>query len=133
VGLFILYKQIRRIIMPVIGEVVSVALVEDRSKGTVYHAVEPTAVAASVAEVVDKSAAEREAAINARFSQLEGALGQVIGLLQAQAEKPVVAEPLTQETVRELTPAEKAAATRAANKAKAEEEAAEKVEGTTEE
>lgn len=119
--------------MPVIGEVVSVALVEDRSKGTVYHAVEPTAVAASVAEVVDKSAAEREAAINARFSQLEGALGQVIGLLQAQAEKPVVAEPLTQDTVRELTPAEKAAATRAANKAKAEEEAAEKVEGTTEE
>lgn len=119
--------------MPVIGEVVSVALVEDRSKGTVYHAVEPTAVAASVAEVVDKSAAERDATINARFGMLEETMTQVIELLKAQAGKPVVAEPLTQETVRELTPAEKAAATRAANKAKAEEEAAEKAEGSTEE
>lgn len=104
--------------MPVIGEVVSVALVEDRSKGTIFHAAAPTA--AEVASKVVESTSDRDVAINARFTQLEGLLGQLIEGLQAKQEAPVVAEPLTAATVRELTPAEKAAATKAANKAKAE-------------
>jgi hypothetical protein len=110
--------------MPLIGHVESVAITGRREQGTIYHAVEPVAVAAAVAESVNASSDARDAAINARFGELEGALGQIINLLQSQAATPVIAEPLTAETVRELTPAEKAAATRAAKKA-AEEEAKE--------
>lgn len=105
--------------MPVIGSVTSVALTGKREGGTIYNAASAAPVVAAVQEIASASA-EANVAVNARISQLEGALDQIIGLLQAQSAKPVVAEPLSVETVKELTPAEKAAITRAEKKAAAE-------------
>ena len=101
--------------MPVIGSVKSVALTGKREAGTVFQ---PNAKVAKdiVKDVVSANAAEA-AATNARLAQLEGTISQLTGLLERLTAAPVVAEPLTIESAKELTPQEKAAITRAEKKA----------------
>lgn len=100
--------------MPVIGEVTSVAITGRREAGTVFQ---PNTIAKATAKAVTESISAESAATNARLAQLEGTIGQLTGLLERLTAAPVIAEPLSAETVQELTPQQKAAITKAEKKA----------------